>query len=77
MNAIIDLGSEWLIDTSMIDGPYIRLAIAAVGQDLVQGSPWVVVNKQLAVIGSVPVTAASTAIQRAEFKSITAVSNSN
>jgi len=55
MNAIIDLGSEWLIDTSMIRDPYIRLAIAAVGHDLVRGSPWVVVNKQLAIIGSVPV----------------------
>jgi hypothetical protein len=56
MNAIIDLGSEWLIDTSMIRDPYIRLAIAAVGHDWVQGSPWVVVNKQLASIASVPIT---------------------
>ena len=54
MNTIIDLGSELLIDTSSIRDPYVRLAVAAVGQGLVSGSPWVVVNKQLAVLCNLP-----------------------
>jgi hypothetical protein len=48
MNTIIDLGSELLFDTSSISDPYVRLAMAAVGQNLVKGSPWVAVDKQVA-----------------------------
>jgi hypothetical protein len=49
MMTIIDLGSELLIDNTSIGDPYVRLAIASYGKALVRGSPWVVVNKQLAV----------------------------
>jgi hypothetical protein len=49
MNAIIDLGSELLIDRSRMRNPYVRLLLAAIGQELAQGSPWVAVQKKLAV----------------------------
>lgn len=66
MKTIIDAGSELLIDTSSIRDPYVRLVIAAVGQDLVRGSPWVVVNKQLAVLCNLPLAndSANRAIQK-------------
>ncbi len=51
MTAMIDLGDELLIDISLIADPYIRLAVISFGQPVVQGSQWVAVNKQLAVIG--------------------------
>ena len=49
MNAIIDLGSELLIDRSRVRNPYVRLLLAAIGQELAKGSPWVAVHKKLAV----------------------------
>ncbi len=50
MNSVIDLGTEFLIDLSSVTDPYVRLAIHACGQSLVAGSPWIAVNKQLAVL---------------------------
>jgi hypothetical protein len=49
MNAVIDLGSELLIDRSQVRSPYLRLLLAAIGQELAKGSPWVAVHKKLAV----------------------------
>ena len=48
MNAIIDLGSELLIDRSSIANPYLRLMLTAIGYEFARGSPWVGVNKQVA-----------------------------
>ena len=45
---ILDLGSEMLIDRSRVRSPYLRLLLAAVGQELLKGSPWVAVNKEVA-----------------------------
>ena len=49
MNAVIDLGSELLIDRSRVRSPCLRLLLAAIGQELVKGSPWIAVQKKLAV----------------------------
>ena len=54
MNAIIDLGSEVLLDRSSIRDPYMRLIVASISQRLVDGSPWVVVDKQLSLLGDLP-----------------------
>ncbi len=48
MDAMIDLGSEFLVDESAIRDPYLRLLTAAVGERLARGSPWVAVDKQVA-----------------------------
>ena len=48
MNAVIDLGSELLVDASAIRDPYVRLLTAALGQELAPGSPWVAVHKRTA-----------------------------
>ena len=48
MKTIIDLGSEMLIDRSRVRNPYLQLLLAAVGQELLKGSPWVAVNKEIA-----------------------------
>ena len=48
MNAIIDLSSELLVDRSQVRDAYLRLLLAALGQELVKGSSWVVVNKKIA-----------------------------
>jgi hypothetical protein len=47
MNAFIDLSSELLIDRSQVRSPYVRLLLTAIGQEMVKGSPWVVVNKRV------------------------------
>ena len=48
MNAIIDLGSEVLIDRSRARNPYLRLLLTALGQELAKGSAWVAINKRIA-----------------------------
>ena len=48
MNAIIELKTEVLVDRSRIAEPRLRLLLAAVGEPLIYGSPWLVVNKQVA-----------------------------
>jgi len=48
MNAIIDLGSELLIDESTIQDPYLRLLAAAIGEKIVPRSPWRAINKAMA-----------------------------
>jgi hypothetical protein len=48
MNAIIDLNSELLVDRSTIRNPYLRLLLTAIGEELVEGSPWIAVNKRIA-----------------------------
>jgi hypothetical protein len=48
MSAAIDLSSEMLVDRSQVPDPYLRLLLTAIGQELVTGSPWVVVDKQIA-----------------------------
>ena len=50
MKSIIDLGSELLFDRSRVDSPYMRLLVAAIGQELARGSPWVSVNKRVLAI---------------------------
>jgi hypothetical protein len=54
MKPIIDLGSELLFDGSRITSPYVRLLIAAIGHELVKGSPWVTVNKRVLSVYAVP-----------------------
>jgi hypothetical protein len=49
MDTIIDLGTELLIDRSKIHNPHFRLLLAAIGEELVKGSPWVAVNKKIAL----------------------------
>ena len=49
MKSIIDLNSEVLIDRSHIRDPYLRLLLAAIGQELVKGSRWVAVDKRIAL----------------------------
>jgi len=46
MNAVIDLGSELLLDRSEVSDPYMRLLAAVMGQTLAVGSPWVALDKQ-------------------------------
>ena len=48
MTTIIDLSSEVLIDRSRIREPYVRLLLSVVGQQLVKGSPWIVLDKRIA-----------------------------
>jgi hypothetical protein len=45
-HVIINLGPEVVIDRSRIRDPYVRLLLAAVGEPLAAGSPWVAVNKR-------------------------------
>lgn len=49
MNAIIDLNSELLVDRSRFRDPHLRLLLAALGRELVKGSTWIVVNKEIAM----------------------------
>lgn len=48
MSAAIDLGSEMLVDRSQIQDPYLRLLVTAIGQELISGSAWIVLDKQAA-----------------------------
>jgi hypothetical protein len=48
MKTIIDLSSEVLIDRSRVRDPYLRLLLAAIGQELARGSPWVAIDKRVA-----------------------------
>jgi hypothetical protein len=50
MNAILDLGSELLIDRSQIREPLFRLLLAAVGEPMVSGAAWLVVDKKIASV---------------------------
>jgi hypothetical protein len=54
MNPIVDLGSELLFDRSRIVSPYVRLLLAAVGQEVARGSPWVSVNKRVLMVYPIP-----------------------
>jgi hypothetical protein len=54
MKSIIHLGSELLFDRSRIVSPYMRLLVAAIGQELVKGSPWVAVSKRELSVYCVP-----------------------
>ena len=48
MSTIVDLNSEVLIDRSHVLDPYLRLLLAAIGQELAHGSPWIAVDKTIA-----------------------------
>ena len=48
MTTIIGLSSEILIDRSQVREPYVRLLLSAIGQQLVKGSPWIVLDKRIA-----------------------------
>ena len=50
----VDLGSEVLIDLSLIRDPYVRLMVAANGEAVASGSPWVAVSKCVAGLCWVP-----------------------
>jgi hypothetical protein len=54
MKPVIDLGSELLFDRSQIVSPYVRLLIAAIGQELLRASPWVAVSKRALSVYAVP-----------------------
>jgi hypothetical protein len=54
MNPIVDLGDELLFDRSRIVSPYVRLLLAALGQEVARGSPWVSVNKQVLTVYPIP-----------------------
>ena len=54
MEAVIDMGSELLMDRSAIRDPYLRLLTAALGQRLAPGSPWVALDKRIASLCCVP-----------------------
>jgi hypothetical protein len=54
MNPIVDLGSELLFDRSRIVSPYVRLLLAAVGQEVASRSPWVSVNKRVLTVYAIP-----------------------
>ena len=47
MKATLDLAAELLFDRSRIRDPYLRLLLAAVGQELVRGSPWIAVSGEI------------------------------
>ena len=49
MTMIIDLSSEVLIDRSQVREPYLRLLLSALGEQLVKGSPWIVLDKTVAL----------------------------
>ena len=48
MNAFIELESEVLIDQSVIRDPYLRLMAAAVGRQIIRGSSWLTIHKDVA-----------------------------
>ena len=48
MVQFIDLNTEVLIDRSQVPSPHVRLLLAAIGHEVVSGSPWVAVDKWLA-----------------------------
>jgi hypothetical protein len=48
MDAIVDLTSELIVDRARVCDPYLRLLLAAIGQELAKGSPWVAVDKKAA-----------------------------
>jgi hypothetical protein len=52
-HVVIDLGPEVVVDRSRIRDPYVRLLLAAVGEPLAAGSPWVAVDKRAAFPRSV------------------------
>jgi hypothetical protein len=47
MYPIIDLATEFLIDRSRIQNPYVRLLVTALGRELAKGSAWVAVDKEV------------------------------
>lgn len=49
MTTIIDLRSEVLIDRSQVREPYVRLLLSALGEQLVKGSPWIVLDITVAL----------------------------
>jgi hypothetical protein len=50
MNGVIDLGSELLLDQSVLSDPYVRLLAAALGETLAEGSPWVAIDRHSAAL---------------------------
>ena len=54
MLSIIDLGSEFLIDSSVVSLPELRLLLAAIGRPTARGSAWLAVRKEVAALYSLP-----------------------
>ena len=48
MVTFVNLTSEVLIDRSRVRDPYVRLLLAALGRELVRGSPWIALDKTVA-----------------------------
>jgi hypothetical protein len=48
MYPIISFKSEWIIDRSLIHNPYLLVLLTVIGEEFVQGSPWVAVKKKVA-----------------------------
>jgi hypothetical protein len=48
LTTIIDLSSEVLIDRLQVREPSVGLLLAALGQELVRGSRWIVLDKSVA-----------------------------
>lgn len=54
MQAVIDLGTELLVDRSLITSPQLRFLLTALGEQLARNSPWVAVDKFTAIANQLP-----------------------
>ena len=73
MDAVIDLGSEVLVDRSKVRTPQLRLLLKAIGQPLARGSAWVAVSKGLAEFYSLLKRASSKGMQERRLSPCLAV----
>jgi hypothetical protein len=48
MDAIVDFGTELLIDRTRVNAPQLKLLLSAVGRPLVRGSAWLSIDRPLA-----------------------------
>ena len=54
MKPSIELESELLFDRSRIVSPFVRLLLAAVGEEVARGSPWMSVKKRVLAVYPIP-----------------------
>lgn len=54
MDSVIDLGSELLVDRTKVRNPQLRLLLTALGEALAPGSAWLVLDKRVAGVYSLP-----------------------
>ena len=48
MKSVIELESEFLVDESAIQDPYLRLMATAIGRRIIRGSPWLTIRREVA-----------------------------